>query len=216
MCFKLSDGRWYRSVGENWASLSTEEVLKGVHLLHQLKLTNMGGTPATILSFELEHSILGMGGINGPRGVPIKDIENDNFDRVLGPGESIQDSTHSQIRRCVRGNSNCRPSGSWAKNALHSKQQPAYRDRRNQGKRSRQSDGLGCFCTQFTDNHTDNFGIRETDASMGFLLPFTMLAYLFGLVRPPRYLRVPRRGMFRRCSKAMARACHLRLTIKLG
>jgi hypothetical protein len=67
-------------------------VLKGVHLLHQLKLTNMGGTPATVLSFELEHSTFGTEGINGPRGVLIKDIKNDNFDRVLGPGESIQDT----------------------------------------------------------------------------------------------------------------------------
>src|SRR5689334_8179798 len=45
--------QWCRHVGNNYATLSTEEVLAGHHLRHSLKLNNMGRTPAHILAFEI-------------------------------------------------------------------------------------------------------------------------------------------------------------------
>src|SRR5947209_4981257 len=70
ICVKFGNW-WHRPVGDAWAILSDEEILRGHHLNHRLKLTNMGRTPATILTFELEHSTL-TEGIGGPRGETIK------------------------------------------------------------------------------------------------------------------------------------------------
>jgi hypothetical protein len=90
ICVKF--GHWCRPAGNGWATLSNEEILNGEHLKHRLKLTNMGRTPATIITFELGHSPLGDEGINGPIGDIVKDIENNEFDRVISGGESIQDT----------------------------------------------------------------------------------------------------------------------------
>ena len=91
ICAKFG-GTWCRPIAGGWTMMNPEELLKGEHLNHLLKLTNMGRTPARILTFELGHSPLGDEGINGPIGEIVKDIENNEFDRILGGGESIQDT----------------------------------------------------------------------------------------------------------------------------
>jgi hypothetical protein len=50
--FKFTDQKWYRAVGTMHTMLSAEETIRGEHLHHKLKLTNMGRTPATIIGFK--------------------------------------------------------------------------------------------------------------------------------------------------------------------
>jgi hypothetical protein len=45
---------WHRRMGSNWAAMSTEEVLRGDHLRHKLRFTNMGRTPAFIIKWEIK------------------------------------------------------------------------------------------------------------------------------------------------------------------
>ncbi len=91
VCIKFGND-WHRPVGNGWAALTDGEMLDFKHLIHSLKLTNMGRTPATILEFELGHSPLGDQGINGPIGEIVKDMDNKEFDRVIAGGESIQET----------------------------------------------------------------------------------------------------------------------------
>lgn len=56
VCVKFSDGFWRRPVGEGWATLSEEEVLRGYYLRHRLKFTNMGRTPAHVFRYCIGYS----------------------------------------------------------------------------------------------------------------------------------------------------------------
>jgi hypothetical protein len=59
VCVKF--GQWCRRAGNGWATLSEEEILKGDHLRHKLKFTNMGRTPAHILRYQITYSCLDKG-----------------------------------------------------------------------------------------------------------------------------------------------------------
>jgi hypothetical protein len=86
-----SGGVWHRREDKDAnreSKMPLEDTLRGKHWNQKLKLTNMGRTPATVLSFELEHRALGDGGIDDPVSEPIKEFNNQQFDRVLIAGES--------------------------------------------------------------------------------------------------------------------------------
>jgi hypothetical protein len=50
----FQDKSWRVPIGDNWKELSTEQILKGEHLKHRLRITNMGKTPAFITKWTVE------------------------------------------------------------------------------------------------------------------------------------------------------------------
>jgi hypothetical protein len=91
-------GLWSRPVGSNWATLSDEEILNGVHLRHKLKFTNMGRTPAHILRYKITYSCLGKG-VTSLSGGPVTSLTRGTverhdtartFDHLLGATDSIE------------------------------------------------------------------------------------------------------------------------------
>jgi len=54
MALHFDKAGWCRHVGSGWATMSTEEVLRGDHLRHKLRFTNMGRTPAYIVKWEIK------------------------------------------------------------------------------------------------------------------------------------------------------------------
>jgi hypothetical protein len=83
-------GNWYRPVAGGHAALSEEEILDGYHLNHLLRLTNMGRTPAHILSYELGYSCLGEGVTSLPEDAVGTQVSQLPFDHVLGAGQSTE------------------------------------------------------------------------------------------------------------------------------
>jgi hypothetical protein len=88
-CIKVGNN-WYRMVIDGHVALSDEEILNGAYMNHVLKLTNMGRTPALILSYELDYSCLGEG-VTTLRGGAIQMQRSQRlFEHVLGAGESTE------------------------------------------------------------------------------------------------------------------------------
>jgi len=54
MALHFGKAGWCRRVGTGWATMSTEEVLRGDHLRYKLRFTNMGRTPAFIIKWEIK------------------------------------------------------------------------------------------------------------------------------------------------------------------
>jgi hypothetical protein len=54
MALHFGKAGWCRRVGTGWATMSTEEVLRGDHLRYKLRFTNMGRTPAFIVKWEIK------------------------------------------------------------------------------------------------------------------------------------------------------------------
>ncbi len=83
---------WHRPAGNSWAPLTEEEVLEGEHLKHKLKLTNMGRTPAHILSFQIGYSCLSEGVTDLPEGSSgdLVELKSSQFDHLLAAGASME------------------------------------------------------------------------------------------------------------------------------
>lgn len=81
---------WHRRAGSGWAVLTGEEVLSGEHLKHRLKLTNMGRTPAHVLSFRIGYSCLLEGVTVLPEGTSGDIVEKHPFDHLLATGAAIE------------------------------------------------------------------------------------------------------------------------------
>jgi hypothetical protein len=90
VCVKFSDGFWRRPAGGGWAALSEEEVLKGDHLRHKLKFTNMGRTPAHILRYQITYSCLDKGVTSLSGGTVARQDSAYIFDHLLGSTDSIE------------------------------------------------------------------------------------------------------------------------------
>jgi len=84
------DNQWCRFIGGKPVHMTEDEILAGRHLRYTMKLTNMGRTPAEILSFRICYSHLP----NGARELPQDDVgellEEREFDHLLGPADSIE------------------------------------------------------------------------------------------------------------------------------
>ncbi len=89
ICVKFGKS-WHRPAGSGWAALSEEEILKGDHLKHKLKLTNMGRTPAHILSFQIGYSCLSEGVTDLPKGTCGDIVEVHPFDHLLAASGSTE------------------------------------------------------------------------------------------------------------------------------
>ena len=85
ICAKFG-GHWCRPAGDGWATLSDEEMHDGDHLKHRLKFTNMGRTPAHILSYELRYSCLDKGVTQLSGGSVRNQTTMRPFDRLLAGG----------------------------------------------------------------------------------------------------------------------------------
>jgi hypothetical protein len=82
-------GQWHRPSGTGGlVALSKDEIIRGYHLMHNLKMTNMGRTPATILKFSIGHSYMEKDGTDSPTGNVVQGIERPEFDQILGGGAS--------------------------------------------------------------------------------------------------------------------------------
>lgn len=89
ICVKFGNW-WHRPSGNAWAALSNEEIMKGDHLKHKLKLTNMGRTPAHILSFQIGYSCLSEGVTDLPEGTSGDIVAVHPFDRLLAAGGAME------------------------------------------------------------------------------------------------------------------------------
>jgi len=89
ICVKFGDW-WHRPAGSSWAPLSQEEVLKGDHLKYKLKFTNMGRTPAHILSFQIGYSCLLEDVTDLPEGTSGDLVEAHAFDHLLAASASTE------------------------------------------------------------------------------------------------------------------------------
>jgi hypothetical protein len=80
---------WHRFTAGMPVQMSREELLKGKHLVHELKLTNMGRTPAHIFSFYCGQAILEKGEryLEGKRAESGESVIP--FDHVLPAGKSV-------------------------------------------------------------------------------------------------------------------------------
>lgn len=89
MAVKFNTVGWCRRVGSGWAAMSTEEVTRGEHLVHKLKFTNMGRTPAHILRYQIGYSR-----DVDATGAELRMIDTKHsetvFDRLLGGDDSIE------------------------------------------------------------------------------------------------------------------------------
>jgi hypothetical protein len=81
---------WHRPAGSGWASLSTEEVVGGVHLRHKLKFTNMGRTPAHVLRYHIGYSREVDATGAGLRLIEAGKRPEIEFDRLLGGNDSVE------------------------------------------------------------------------------------------------------------------------------
>jgi hypothetical protein len=89
VCVKFGNW-WHRPAGNGWAALSQEEVTRGDHLKHKLKFTNMGRTPAHILSFQIGYSCLLEGVTDLPEGTSGDIVEAHPFDQLLAAAGAIE------------------------------------------------------------------------------------------------------------------------------
>jgi hypothetical protein len=87
--FKFTDQKWYRAVGTMHTMLSAEETIRGEHLHHKLKLTNMGRTPATIIGFQIAYSCLPEAIKELPEGEG-QQTTFYPFEHLLAAGDSIE------------------------------------------------------------------------------------------------------------------------------
>lgn len=87
---RMFGNEWHRPAGSGWASLSENEIIRGYHLRHTMKLTNMGRTPAQILRFQIGYSHLPQGVTELPEGSIGDLVEAREFDHALGGAESIE------------------------------------------------------------------------------------------------------------------------------
>jgi hypothetical protein len=71
ICCHFGKAGWHRPVGDNWAALSMEEVLKGEHMRYTLKITNMGRTLAEVFDCEIRWGGLVEGKQFSPQGLPL-------------------------------------------------------------------------------------------------------------------------------------------------
>jgi len=88
--FAQFGNQWHRPAGNGWALMSREEVLKGDHLRHKLKLTNMGRTPAHILEYQIGYSREVDKMETGYRMVDTVKRPEIKFDRLLGGNDSVE------------------------------------------------------------------------------------------------------------------------------
>ena len=88
MCAQFGN-LWHRRAGSGWATMSAEETFRGDHLKHKMRFTNMGRTPAHILSFKIDYSCL-LGSVaqaDLPEGASGDPIIFAPFDHLLAAGE---------------------------------------------------------------------------------------------------------------------------------
>jgi hypothetical protein len=71
VCCHFGKAGWHRPVGNKWASLSIEEVLKGEHMRYTVKITNMGRTLAEVYNYEIRWGALVEGKQFSPQGLPL-------------------------------------------------------------------------------------------------------------------------------------------------
>ncbi len=84
---KKTDGRWYREDGTPY---TTEETLLGKHMLHALRITNVGRTPAHILSFQIGYTCLLEGVTDISPDTSDDLVERSEFDYLLAGGQTIE------------------------------------------------------------------------------------------------------------------------------
>jgi hypothetical protein len=85
-----ADRLWRRDIGGVRQPLIPAEVLRAEHLWHLLKLTNMGRTPAHILSFRIGYSCLPEGVTELPENAIGDPVEEMRFDRLLAAGDALE------------------------------------------------------------------------------------------------------------------------------
>jgi hypothetical protein len=80
-------GRWFK---QDDVPLGTDEVLAGKHLIYSLKITNMGRTPAQVVSWELRYTCLPDGASDLPENAPGEFVSSHEFYHLLaGNGASV-------------------------------------------------------------------------------------------------------------------------------
>jgi hypothetical protein len=79
--------RWLRRNG-SW--LTEEDILRGEHLQHCLKLRNMGKTPAQIISFQISYTCLPELVVDLPPDTKGQLIRTEFFNHFLAGGEAIE------------------------------------------------------------------------------------------------------------------------------
>jgi len=89
ICRRFGDD-WHRPIGNGWAQLSENELLNQEHLKHKLKVTNMGKTPAHILSYRLIYSCLDKGVTSLSGKIAERQDSQHIFDHLLGATDSIE------------------------------------------------------------------------------------------------------------------------------
>ena len=89
ICRRFGDD-WHRPIGNGWAQLSENELLNQEHLKHKLKLTNMGRTPAHILSYRLIYSCLDKGVTSLSGKIAERQDSQHIFDHLLGATDSTE------------------------------------------------------------------------------------------------------------------------------
>jgi hypothetical protein len=89
LAIRFSDGQWYRTGGVR-VPLNTEEIVRGEHLRYELKVTNMGRTPAHIFAFHILYQCLEDGVRDLPENVGSHLAEAREFEHIIAGSDSFQ------------------------------------------------------------------------------------------------------------------------------
>jgi hypothetical protein len=87
---RTSGNHWCRVIGSSYVSMSAEEILRGHHLRYNLKLTNMGRTPAQIFGFATRYSCLGKGVTDLPENAGGNQVSSRPFEHLLSSGSAVE------------------------------------------------------------------------------------------------------------------------------
>jgi hypothetical protein len=94
---------WHRPIGSHWAPLSDEELSEGLHLMHRLKFTNMGRTPAHILRYRITYSCLDKGVTNLSGGTVARQDSEIIFDHLLSASTSVEARETVDVNKYMSG-----------------------------------------------------------------------------------------------------------------